>query len=514
MGGVAGAALGAVLPSAAGAFKESVAGGQMVTDDLLARIAPRAPVAGAGASAAASNVTPAAPTAPSAPRQFTTKQGFGEPALRAVRRAVGDTRQARTLLDELEAGGMGDEVLAMNVGGDRTVRAVRAAANTPDSDAGQLVNERLARQGGALGAQVPRDIGTATGFGTEFPEVTAKRMQDDLSSRVTARYEAFKARGDIGPLALDENSAREFVPYVEAVRRNPELAALPETDARVINEAFHLLQQDVRAAARGTDAVTANTRTTLRNNVINAIRKVDPDYADVTRQYALDEDVGKVVQDAFATGRELRSPGAAVVALEEAERVPGSAQALRAGDVARMQEAARGRASNPDLGEFAQFRDVARAMVGTVRDKEQFLALHGPEAYDRAMKLLLPKIRAAAQNAAARGNSTTAKQLLDALAFGDDAMLDALNSLASGSPTQGIVRNMMGRAVNPMQRAYRLGVGQTATDAADLLTTRGAGEVRTLLDLLDELGQSDAARRAAVQPIAGATSRTGVSRVP
>ena len=504
-GGAVGGVLGAVLPGVAGSFRESVAGGQQVGDDLLEAIARRS-AAPATQTAAGTVQTPV---------PFTTPTGVGAPALRAAGRALGDPAAARANLARIEAGGMGDEALAMNVGGDRAVRAVRAAANTPDSDAGQLVNERLARQGGALGAQVPRDIGTATGFGTAYPEVTAKRMQDELAAKVEAGYEAFRNLPDVPLDPTDPALARFIEQYVNPVIRNRyETATATNASAlsgRNVDAAFKNLQREVRGANAGVSMGTkgvneAQGLESLRDRVLAAIAEVDPNYAELGRTYALDADVGKVAQEAFERGRGIRSPGEAVVAMEETARVPGAQKALRAGDVARLQEAARGRASNPDLGDLAQFRDVARAVVGNVRDKEQFIALHGQEAYDNALALLMPKVRAAAQNAAARGNSTTTKQLLDALAFGDDAMLDALNTLTTGGPGS-VVRNVLGRAVNPAQRALRLGIGRTATETADLLTTKGAGEIRSLLDLLEALGIEDAARKQAMQPVAGVAAR-------
>lgn len=515
---------GKVLAGVAPAWSESVAGGQNVTDDVLAMLANRGGAAGGNAAASAVPSAVPAPagvsgppvprgTAPTAPMSLFRPEGVSEASQRAAARAIGPTGAARDRLAALQAGGMGDEALAMNVGTDRTVRAVRAAANTPNSDAGQLVNERLARQGGALGAQVPRDIGEVTGFGSEFPEVTAQRMQDELGAKVGAGYDAFRGLPEV-PLDPNDEAQRLFIEnYVNPVIANRRLSGTLSNASALsgenIDAAFKNLQREVRGGQTAVSMGTKNVsdvaqREAMRDRVLRAIGETDPNYAELGRTYALDEDVGKVAQEAFESGRNIRSPGAAVVAREGAQRVPGAERALQAGNVARMQENVRSRASNPDLGDMAQFRDVARAVVGNIRDKEQFLALHGQEQYDALLERLMPKIRAAAQNAAARGNSTTAKQLLDALAFGDDAMLDALNSLASGSPASGLVRNVIGRAVNPAQRALRLGIGETATGAADLLTTKGAPQIGTLLDLLDQLGIEDASRSAAVRAPASA----------
>lgn len=625
VGGVAGYALGKALPPVAGAFRESVAGGQNVTDDLLSQLAQRSAPGATSVASTAANVSRGTSAPVQSPNAPWRAEGVSESAQRAAARAMGDPNAARANLSALEAGGMGDEALAMNAGTDRTVRAVRAAANMPNSDAGQLVNERLARQGGALGEQVPGDIGTVTGFGTAYPEVTARNMQRDLSAKVNEGYEAFRQRGNLAPpqrvgdfgddaweglvedltnkadifargggareggrrayevvdaidafsefaraeqphatlwdalkefeyspaadalspvrfrqmrsllreagfgpakrgamvisqtlddiLGLDAPTATAFRPYLRSAMQDVELKGLPETDARVIDAAFKKLQRQYRMAdiseraGVGKDVTQIDALNNLRQRVLGAIEQVDPNYAELGRTYALDEDVGKVVQEGFETGRGIKTPGQATVAMDDAARVPGAQKAVRAGNVASLQSAARRGASNADLGDLAQFRDVARAVVGTPESRQTFIALHGQDVYDDLLARLMPKIKAAAQNAAARGNSTTAKQLLDALAFGDDAALDVLNSLASGSPGRGLVRSIVGRAVKPVDRAVRLGVGKTATETADLLTTKGSTEIRSLLDLLESLGQADAARAARAQPAAATAVR-------
>jgi hypothetical protein len=513
----AGAALGAAAPRVAQAFPESVAGGQLVTDDVLSRIAQRAaPTASRSAPAAAAQ-TARAPQVAS--QVVSTESGFGEPSIRAAGRALGDPTKARNVLSELQGVGMGDDALAINVAENRNLaaRAARAAANQPNSDAGRIVNDRLARQGGRLGEQVagnPRlgiagDIAESTGFPAQFPEVVVSDMQSELGKRVNQRYDAFKALGDVGPaLDMDAATASEFARYIATAKRNPALAGLPDTDSNVLLDAFHLLQRDVRAAGRGTDAVTTRTRETLRDNVLSALGKVDPDLEAVTRQYALDADVGKVVQDAFETGRSVRTPGAATVAMRET--TDAGQRAMRAGNVAELQSLARRGGSNADLEDLAKFRDVARAVIGTPESRETFIALHGEDVYNTLLERLRPKIAAAVQNAAARGNSTTTQQALEALAFGDDAMLDGLNSLISTSPATGALGWLGRQTVDRAGRAMRLGVGRTATEAADLITRQGPEEITSVLDMIARLQGEDAARKALVSPVVGTASRAAV----
>ena len=512
-GGVAGGLLGAIAPKVLTTQGGLAGPGGQVTDDLLARLTPAATSAGASTTARGVPTQEVMPSGgPKSP------VGFGTPAFKAAGRALPDRAKARTLLDELEAAGMGDEALAMNVGDDHTVRAVRAAANLPGSKAGQTVNERLARQGGALGEQVPRDIGRATGFGTEFPEVIADDMQRELGAKVKAGYDAFRALPEV-PLDPTDEAQRLFIErYVDPVIRNRRLTGNlsggSALSGETVDAAFKNLQRELRggqtAVGMGSKGVSeVQQLEAMRDRVLAAISAVDPNYAQLGRTYALDEGAGKVVQESFEAGGKIRTPGAATVAMRGASAP--EQRALRLGNVAGMQSAARRGASNVDLGDLAQFRDVARAAVGTAEARETFKALHGAEQYDALLATLMPKVKAAAKNAAARGNSNSAKQFLDALAFGDDAALDSVGSLLMGSP-QGAVRGMLGKVVAPADRAMRLGVGRTAGETADLLTTKGAPQIRTLLDYLDQLAAQDAARGAAVQPFTGALTRTAVGQ--
>lgn len=522
VGAGAGYALGKALPAATGAFRESVAGGQQVTPDLLAALGQSAPSAAQPAASVATRTATAASPTPAPVRMLgpaAPRPEFGEAGQRAALRAFGGVegvQKGRSLLDVLDAAGMGDEALAMNVGDDLTVRAARAAANQPGSRAGQVVNERLARQGGALGEQVPQDIGRATGFGTQHPEVIADDMQRELSAKVSEGYDAFRALPEV-PLDPNDEAQRLFIeryvnPVIQNRRLSGNLSNASALSGENVDAAFKNLQRDVRGAqsavSMGTKGVNeAHGLESLRDRVLSAISEVDPNYAELGRTYALDDQVGKVVQESVETGRGIKTPGEAIVAKRGAT-TPGADRALRLGNVAEMQSAARGRGSNADLGDMAQFRDVARSVLGTPQQREAFKALHGEDAYKALLATLEPKMRAAAQNAAARGNSTTAKQLMDALAFQDDAMLDALGGVASGNPA-GALRNFVtGKVIGPMDQAYRLGVGRSAEDAAKLLTTRGTPEIRSVLDLLEQLGQSDAAKRTASQPAAGVATRT------
>lgn len=542
-----GAAAPRVLQTATG-----LAGHGGIVDDAMAAAVPRATTgAGSATRTAASATAPARLTmapqmgpagGPTAP--LGSSSGYSESALRTASDALSDPTpigqrikawlvgqepptygNARARLSEAETAGMGDEVLAMNLGGDRAARSVRAAANLPNSEAGQLVNERLARQGGALGEAVPGDIGKATGFGSAYPEVIQADMQDALGAKVKAGYDAFRAIPEV-PLDPTDEAQRLFIErYVQPVIKNRQMTGNLTNSSALSGEnvdaAFKNLQREIRGMQTGVSMGTrgvaeAQTLEAMRDRVLRAIDATDPNYAQLARTYALDEDVGKVVQESFETGRGIKTPGEATVALRGAR--PSEARAMQAGNVASLQSAARRGASNADLGDMAKFRDVARAVVGTPEARETFIALHGREQYDDLLGRLMPKIRAAAQNAQARGNSTTTKQLLDALAAGDEAAMDLLGGITTGGPRNAAMKFVSGLTLDPMNRAVRLGIGQRATEAADLLTTKGAAKSRTLLDLLEELGIEDVNRRSLPKPLSGAvqgaTTRTFAGNRP
>lgn len=457
----------------------------------------------------------AAPVATGAP-------DFTAAAQRAATRALapsGEFGPVRERLAEFTRQGMGEDVLTMNLGDDLAVRAARAAANQPGSEAGQMVSERLARQGGRLGEKVVQDIGDVTGLGGVPGPVRLQQMQRELGERVRPAFEAFRARPDI-PLDPNDEAQRLFIeryiqPVIETRRLTGNLTDQSALSGEVVDAAFKNLQRDVRGVERAATSGTKNTAEAgwlkaLRDRVLGAIEQVDPDYARVVNQYALDEEVGKVAQEGFEAGMGLvgRPVGSATVALSET--TPAGQDAIRAGYATALQQRAGERASNVDLGDLAQFRDVARAVVGTPADRQRFVEVYGEDTYNRMVERLMPKIRAAAQNAAARGNSTTTKQLLDALAFGDDAMLDAVGQLATGN-VRGFAGNVIGKALSPLDRAYRLGVGRTAGQTADILTTSGAENITDLLALLERRAQEDAARRAATGVVTGATQRTALT---
>lgn len=474
------------------------------------------------------------PTRLRTPRVTAARQSVA----RVLADETGSMDAARTQLAELQAAGMGDEALLLNTGGEPAARVARAVANAPSvpfarTSANEVLGDALARQGGALGDQVSDDIARATGLGGKPGPVVLADMQDELASRTGAAFENFRQRGDLlqGALAnnqqklatflADDNVAEVLAPRIAAIRAaDPELRTAPVTDARFLDELFKDVQADLRGARqamqsgnRGNASADVRRLSAVRDAMLDAIGEVDPAYATAVRQYALDEDVGKVVQRGFDRGLQLPQRGTPVGTFTaEARRLPAAgAQAMRAGAATAYQSAADDVASNVALGELAKFRDVARNVVGTKGQAKKFTEIFGERAYNDLLGRLKPKIRAAALNAIVRGNSTTARQLLDALAIGEDAVVDVLSAATSG---QGLVAAVVQKLRAPVAAIRAAGLGETATDAAKLLTVRGPRRIKIAQDALERIAKEELARRRAVQPVAGAASRALLDRVP
>lgn len=314
-----------------------------------------------------------------------------------------------------------------------------------------------------------------------------------------------------GPLSLDPRSGVAFQRYLDAVRQNPELGGLPETDARVIDEAFKLLQEEVRRSGRGESAVKTRGLTELRNRVLSAIEGFDPDYAKAVRDYALDEESGKVVQRSFERGLQLRTAPVGTFTAETRGAPTQVTEGMRRGAATAYQSAADEGASNAALGALAKFRDVARGVIGTEGQAKRFKEIFGNEAYDSLLSRLSPKIRAAALNQIVRGNSTTARQLLDVLNLGDDAVLGVLQAASSGPG--GLVSATYQAVKAPIAAARASGLGANATEAAKLLSVRGGKRARVVLDALEQVAKEDLKRKRAVVPVTGAASRSAVDRI-
>lgn len=623
IGGGLGGLLGFGLGAGAGKLATSRLGDalgnvQRRFSDLVA-----GPSGGGNLPIAAASAAPVPSAQRTAARMITPALQGKEPDLSGAR---------RSLMDYVE-GGMGDEVLGMNVGGDRAARTARVFANAPMSDAGQVLNEALARQGGALGESVAQDINVATRLGgrpgplvLDEMRQTRRAVADDLYGKARTEADAYfqgqqaamewPERAMNQPLALpapgqsaitqaELAASRSAVPQpgipqrrqipartgesvgpsisadeaaslpnqrttprpidVEMraandinVRRPPEPVAEPAPftgrDPRVVSRLMQSAADDpvvqqsiasVREVASSPDIMngTADDFTLLSEaykditaqirankagipsaqatrelaGMAAAARKIDealtaiaPTWKQANAGYRADSEL----MDAFIAGQKLPMAdiGEPTLALRDAPS-DAAREAMRAGAATRLQTQAMERASNKDLNDLARFRDVARPVLNSAADRDRFIEMFGDGAYQVLMSRLSPKVRAAAMNAAVRGNSTTTKQLLDAMSLGDQAVLDVLESGTRGGIGAAAMNAGM-RLFDPARAAVTGRFGEAATEGAKMLTARGAPQVSGMLDFLERVAREDAQRRAAVAPVAGTLTRVAVPEVP
>lgn len=159
---------------------------------------------------------------------------------------------------------------------------------------------------------------------------------------------------------------------------------------------------------------------------------------------------------------------------------------------------------NPNLGAVArQSKRAGQSTVDTQAAAKRMRALFGDAEYERVLAAAKAEGRFSQTAADALSNSTTAQQLGDMGLFGQMAV-----EAAGAQPTSPAwwARGAQG-AVDRIQRV----VDEPASRrAAELML----GKPKTLLDLLEQLGISDASRAAAVQPVAGAVTGRVAGRTP
>jgi hypothetical protein len=160
-----------------------------------------------------------------------------------------------------------------------------------------------------------------------------------------------------------------------------------------------------------------------------------------------------------------------------------------------------GRMPNADLGAVArQSKRAGQSTVDTQAAAERMRTLFGEDEYQRVLAAAKGEGRFTQTAADALQNSSTAQQLGDMGMFGQ---------LAQDAMTGGVGPGRLARMGGAVGEQVLKVVDEPANRrAAELML----GKPQTLLEMLEQLGQSDAARKAAVQPIAGAASRTGVAR--
>lgn len=179
--------------------------------------------------------------------------------------------------------------------------------------------------------------------------------------------------------------------------------------------------------------------------------------------------------EAFKRGADPSTP---------ADVIPSEMAALDAGEAALYREGKAGslrpKTSNPDLGEFARFRDVLDVFSDPER-AAKFRATFGPEKYREYLKDLLSMAGLQRMRGGA-GESTTVDKLVEQLEADPERVAGLVKSLIGGNPL-----DIMAQASRFDKVIGRLGRSRAGQEQADFLLQRGDDKVKAALDLVERL---------------------------
>jgi len=343
------------------------------------------------------------------------------------------------------------------------------------------------------------------------PENLGRFQQADLESLKGRFLDALGATGvvdvPVPPMQVAQSPAPSLRDAIEAHRTR--------LGQSVTRREGTVMQQTAREALerRSAEAAVpaAVTGTPAPRAVQREIRPMMPSYGKAVTQFADDSRL----RDAYALGTEMFNKPVGDVRAAMGKMTPDEVELFKRGAFDAIVEGRVSPASpNPRLGEAArQSKAAGQVTVNTDATAERIRAIFG----DDALRQLEGAARAEGVFSRtadeALRNSTTAKQIADMGIFGElsGEIPNPTNpgwwarNVGKGITAAGRVANRAAEAGNPVARAI---VPPTNRETAALLTTKGAGEIRSLLDLLDALGIEDAARTTAVRPVAGTAART------
>lgn len=227
-----------------------------------------------------------------------------------------------------------------------------------------------------------------------------------------------------------------------------------------------------------------------------------PSYRPAVTQFADDSRL----KDAYEKGLAMFNKPVGDIRAEMAKlTAPDELDLFKRGAFDALLERRVGPASpNADLGEFArQSKMAGQATVNTEPAADRLRTIFGDDAYRQVLGAARGEGRFTQTASDAIQNSTTAQQLGDMGVFGQMAQ----DAMTGGADTPGWWMRQGGNVADATRRMFD---EPASRRAAELLLDRP----QMLLQLLEQLGQSDAARRAAIQPIAGQAVRAGQSRMP
>lgn len=514
--GAVGAGLGGAFGYGIGKLANSRVGDAVArnSDDLIQALAQAAdgPVA---APVAATTRTAAAPVA----RTLADMDGATQGAVRSIAARTGGAEAvpgARSLLDELNNAGLGDEAIAADVlpSGARELR--RAFNVSPQAAAPGRT--KLLERGARVGQRSRDALTRATGLSPRTTRAGVDELVRDRAANANPLYAAARAEGAA-------NRMTPPTPQMDAFLNEPDVAAIAKellqmqqfrgksaSDPEVLDAIYKVLsdrQGTLRTAQlanpRNLGRFEGENLGRLKQQGLDAIAGEGgpmPSYRPAVTEFADDSRL----KAAYEKGIEMFNKPVGDIRAQMAEMTaPDELELFKRGAFDALLERRVGPASpNADLGEFARQSKLAgQATVNTEPAAERLRTVFGEDAYQRVLGAARGEGRFTQTANDALQNSSTARQLADMGAFGQMAQ-----EAVTGNPAS--PGWLMRQGGNVMDMARRTFDEPASRRAAELLLDKP----QTLLELLDQLGQSDAARRAAVQPIAGQAVRAGNSRMP
>ena len=341
------------------------------------------------------------------------------------------------------------------------------------------------------------------------PENLGRFQQRDLESAKTRFLNALSEPGvvdvPVAPPSVAQSPAPSLRDAIEAHRTR--------LGQSVTRREGTVAQQSAREALERRSA-SLDAGGTTGNPTVGTIREevpaVMPSYRAAVTQFAEDSQL----KNAYESGVDLFNKPVGDIRSAMAAMKPDEAELFKRGVFdALIEKRVNPISPNPDLGDVARQSKLAgQATVNTQAAADRIRAVFGEDEYQRLLNVARAEGRFTQTANDALANSTTAKQLRDMGVFGQFAQ-DAAESI-SPSPEFWAARMARGVARRGADKWAQMFNEPANQRAVDLLTQRGEQPVQNLLELLEQLGQSDAARKAAIQPVTGAAARTATPQMP
>jgi len=257
-----------------------------------------------------------------------------------------------------------------------------------------------------------------------------------------------------------------------------DVLADPKLSYRLFDQMYKDIGEDIRYLRDKVRAKTASAseRRQIKRMVrdraalLDAIKVRSPNYPK-----ALDKYAGEIAhRDAYERG--LRNIPSDMIPDELASLDPATVPDFKEATARRL----RPKTANPELGEFARFRDVLEVFADPEKSAA-FKATFGADKHQEYLKDLLTMARLQRMRGG-MGESTTADKLIEQMEGDPEKIASLVRSL--GNPLE-----MVAQAGRWDKVWDRLRQSKQAKENAGFWTTRGEGKVKAALDLLEKLRQ-------------------------